>query len=232
MIPLSDAIASSGRHPLERFRLPDPPERHPDEGTSYRYIHLLGNSHHLVKHLSNPETTIVGAELYIVAHRGYRPRCAPDLMIAFDVDPNLYDEQNGFVISDQGKAPDFVIEVASPSTSRIDTIDKCREYAELGISEYWRFDHTGTSHGTRLAGDQLAGRRYEPIAISGLSDGVLEGESAVLGLRLRWDHGALHWIDPQTGEHIPTFDSERGARELAEARVRELEAGLRRLREQ
>ncbi len=239
MIPLSDAIASSGRHPLDRFRLPDPPERHPDEGTSYRYVHLLGNSHHLWRYFGKPETTIVGAELFLVAHRGYRPRRAPDLMIAFDVDPDLYDEQNGYVISDQGKPPDFVLEVASASTARIDTIDKRREYAELGISEYWRFDHTGESHGTRLAGDRLVGRRYEPIAISEMSDGVLEGESAVLSLRLRWDHGALHWIDPQTGEHIPTFDSERGARLAAEeqvreseARVRELEAELRRLREQ
>lgn len=234
------SVSSSSRpRTAVRFCLPEPPERHQDEVTSYRYVHNLGNSHHLVRHFGKPETTVVGAELFIVAHRGYRPRRIPDLMIAFDVDPDLYDEQNGYVISDQGKPPDFVLEVASPSTARIDTIDKRREYAELGISEYWRFDHTGESHGTRLAGDRLAGNRYEPIAISEMSDGVLEGESAVLSLRLRWDHGALHWIDPQTGEHIPTFDSERGARLAAEeqvreseARVRELEAELRRLREQ
>ena len=115
----------------------------------------------------------------------------------------------------------------------MDTVDKREDYAELGVSEYWRFDHTGESHGTRLAGDRLVGDRYEPIAIVELESEVLQGESDVLGLWLRWDHGGLGWIDPATGEHIPTFDSERegrlaerAARVAAEARVRELEAEL------
>ena len=244
--------ASASTKTLVRFQLPEPPERHPDEVTSYKYVHLLGNSMHLAKHLGKPETTIVGAELYIVAHRGYRPRRVPDLLIAFDVDPDLYDEQNGYVISDQGKPPDFILEVASPSTGRIDTVDKRREYAELGVSEYWRFDHTGESHGTRLAGDRLVGDRYEPIPIVELSAEVLQGESAVLGLWLRWEQGTLGWYDPETSQHIPTFDStraqlvaeredrlaererhltEREGRLSAEARVRELEEELRRLQD-
>ena len=217
---------------LVRFRLPDPPERNPDEVTSYQYVHLTGNPHFLARHFGRPETTIVGAELYVVAQRGGRRR-VPDLLIAFDVAPELYEEQNGYVIADQGKPPDFILEVASPSTARVDTVDKREEYAELGVSEYWRFDHTGESHGTRLAGDRLVGDRYEPIAIVELESEVLQGESDVLGLWLRWDHGGLGWIDPATGEHIPTFDSERegrlaerAARVAAEARVRELEAEL------
>ena len=235
---MSTADASSSSQTLVRFRLPEPPERHPDEVTSYRYVHLLGHSMHLVKHLGRAETTIVGAELYLVAHRGYRPRRVPDLLIAFDVDPDLYDEQNGYVISDQGKPPDFILEVASPSTARIDTVDKRREYAELGVSEYWRFDHTGESHGARLAGDRLVGERYEPLPIVELSPEVWQGESAVLGLWLRWEQGALGWYDPATGQHIPTFDgeregrlAEREGRLAAEARVWELEEELRRLRE-
>ena len=222
-----------------RFRLPEPPERHPDEVTSYKYVHLLGHSMHLAKHLGRAETTIVGAELYLVAHRGYRPRRVPDLLIAFDVDPDLYDQQNGYVISDQGKPPDFILEVASPSTGQIDTVDKRREYAELGVNEYWRFDHTGESHGTRLAGDRLVEGRYEPIPIVELAPDVVQGESAVLGLWLRWEDGELGWYDPQTGEHIPTFDSEREgrlaereARIAAEARVQQLERQLARLEEE
>lgn len=213
---------------LVPFRLPEAPQRNPDEVTSYRHVHIVGNSMHLAKHFGKPETTIVGAELYIVAHRGYRPRRVPDLMIAFDVDPDLYDEQNGYVISDQGKPPDFILEVASPSTARIDTVDKRREYAELGVSEYWRFDHTGKSHGTRLAGDRLLDGRYTPIEIVQLDTDVWQGESDVLNLWLRWDHGQLGWIDPTTGRHIPTFDEEREGRLAAEARVRELEDELRR----
>ena len=241
--------ASSSLQTAVRFVLPEPPERNYDEVTSYLYVHQLGNSHHLLKHLGKPETTIVGAELYMVLHRGYRPRRVPDLLIAFNVDPDLYREQNGYVVSDQGKPPDFVLEVASPSTARIDNVDKRREYAELGIREYWRFDHTGESHGTRLAGDRLVGDRYEPIEIVELEPEVLQGESEALNLLLRWDHGELGWIDPATNQHIPTFDSEREARfaerearlaereariaaqeaqRAAEARIRELEAELQR----
>ena len=212
---------------LTRFRLPEPPERNPDEVTSIRYVHAIGNSLHLARHFGAPETTIVSAELYLVAHRGYRPRRVPDLLIAFNVDPDFYYEQNGYVIADQGKPPDFILEVASPSTATVDTIDKRREYAELGVREYWRFDHTGESHGTRLAGDRLVDGRYEPIEITELAPQVLQGESAALSLYLRWDHGELGWIDPTTGRHIPTFDDEREARLAAEARVRELEAELR-----
>jgi Uma2 family endonuclease len=242
---MSNADVSSSTKTLVRFQLPEPPQRHPDEVTSYKYVHMLGHSMHLAKHLGKPETTIVGAELYIVAHRGYRPRRVPDLLIAFDVDPELYDEQNGYVISDQDKPPDFILEVASPSTAHIDTVDKRREYAELGVTEYWRFDHTGESHGTRLAGDRLVGERYEPIPVVELSPEVWQGESEVLGLWLRWEHGTLGWYDPATGQHIPTFDAEREGRLAererrlteregrlaAEARVRELEEELRRLRQ-
>ncbi len=235
---MTTADAQSSSQTLVRFVLPEPPDRHPDEVTSYRYVHLTGNPHFLVRHFAKPETTVIGAELFLVAHRGYRPRRVPDLLIALDADPDLYDEQNGYIISDQGKPPDFVLEVASPSTAKIDTVDKRREYAELGIPEYWRFDHTGESHGARLAGDRLVGDRYEPIQLEELSPEVVQGRSDVLNLILRWDHGQLAWIDPETGEHIPTFDGEReqrlaaeAAQRAAEARVRELEAELRRLRD-
>ena len=235
----SDAASATT---LIKFRLPEPPERNPDEVTSHRYVHLSGNPHFLAQHFAKPETTIVSAELFVVAQRGARLRRVPDLLIAFDVDPELYYEQNGYVISDQGKPPDFILEVASPSTAKIDTVDQREDYAALGISEYWRFDHTGESHGTRLAGDRLVEGRYEPIEIVELEADVLQGESAALKLRLRWDHGELGWIDPATGRHIPTFDDERegrlaeregriaaeAAQRAAEARVRELEAELRR----
>ena len=64
----------------------------------------------------------------------------PDLLIAFDVNPELYRRRRAYVIEDQGKPPDFVMEVASPSTRRVDSTTKRIDYAALGIPEYWRFD--------------------------------------------------------------------------------------------
>ncbi len=249
---MSNPNASSSAQTLVRYRLPDPPEREPDEVTSYRYVHNSGNPHFLLRHFGNPETSLVTAENYIAAFPGYRPLRRPDLLIAFNVDPELYDEQNGYIISAQGKPPDFVLEVASKSTAEVDTIQKRIEYAALGITEYWRFDHTGEFHGDRLAGDRLVGGHYKPITIVELAPGVLQGESETLNLWLRWEDGELGWYDPATGEHIPTFDSaqaqlaaereaiqaerqallaEREARKASEARIRELEAELRRLQE-
>lgn len=224
--------------------LPDPPPRHPDEMTSYDHVHEPGNSHFLIQYLGNPDTTLVTAERYIVRELGSpaSQRRVPDLLIAFGVDPVAYRRRNGYVIAEQGKPPDFVLEVASPSTGNTDVGAKRNDYEGFLIQEYWRFDETGEHHGTRLAGDRLVGERYEPIDIAELSGGALQGYSAVLNLYLRWENGKIGLYDPATGEHIPTYEShrdradraeaqaqlERQARLQAEARIWELESELRR----
>ena len=220
----------------ERFRLPDPPEREPDDMTSAEHLSETGLHHHLKQFLGNPETTIVSGEKYIAARRGAERRF-PDLLVAFGVDPAAYRETNGYVISQQGKPPDLVLEIASEATGDVDVGDKREFYEGLGMPEYWRFDATGEHHKTRLAGDRLVGGRYEPIAIEELADGVLQGHSAVLNLNWRWEQGELRLHDPATGQHIATFEDERARADSAEARadsaearIRELEAENRRLR--
>ena len=223
------------------FQLPDPPPRHLDEMTSVEHLHEPGNTHHLAQFLGNPDTTLVTAERYIAREPGSpaSERRVPDLLIAFDVDPAAYRARNGYVISEQGKPPDFVLEIASASTGRSDVEEKRDAYAAFGILEYWRFDPTGEHHGAPLAGDRLEGGRYVPIPIDELNEDVLQGYSAALNLYLRWEAGRLGWHDPATGEHIPTYESlraradrERAARIQAEARIRELENELHRLRNQ
>ena len=80
---------------------------------------------------------------------------------------------------------------------------------------------------------------------------MLEGHSVALNVNWRWEEGRLGCHYPATGLHIATFESERAradaevaartaaegraederqTRIAAEARVRELEAELRRLR--
>ena len=217
--------------------LPDPPEREPEDMTSFDHLTINGSAHYLLLHLGNPETTLVAGERYITREPGApaEERMAPDLLVAFNADPQAYRDNNGYVISEQGKPPDFVMEIASRSTGKQDVEDKSPAYAALGIPEYWRFDQTGNFHGTWLAGDRLVEGRYEPVPIETLEDGALQGYSAVLDLFIRWEHEELRWHDPATGQHIVTFEDERTranaeqeARMAAEARVRELEAELRR----
>ena len=214
------------------FELPDPPPREPDEMTSYDHLHAPGSSHYLIQHFGNPETTLVFAERFIVREprSSAATRRNPDLAIAFGVDPAAYYRSNGYIVSEQGKPPDFVLEVASKSTAHTDVGAKRDDYAAMGIPEYWRFDETGEYHGARLAGERMVSGRYEPISIERLEDDVLQGYSEVLDLNIRWESGRLRWYDPATERHITTFederaraDREREARLQAEARVRQLE---------
>ena len=214
--------------PQTLLPLPDPPEREPDDMTSFRNLTKTGNVYLLINHLDNPGTTIVDGERFIIPEPGTPSgqRIYPDMLVSFNADPTLYDQDNGYVISRQGKPPDLVLEIASRETGRNDVESKPAIYAALGIQEYWRFDHTGNFHGTKLAGDRLVEGHYEPIDIEDVEEGILQSHSAVLNLLLRWDHGQLRWHDPATGQEIPTFERERARANAAEARVRELEDEL------
>ena len=108
----------------------------------------------------------------------------PDLLVSFDADPIAYYRSNGYIIAEQGKPPDFVLEIASASTGKVDVTDKRRDYARRRIREYWRFDETGEHHGTRLAGDRLVGDHYEEIPIDEPDAETLQGHSEVLDLDL------------------------------------------------
>ena len=51
-------------------------------------------------------------------------RMAPDLLIALGANPETYRENNGYIISEQGKPRDFVLEIASRSTGHQDVVEK------------------------------------------------------------------------------------------------------------
>ena len=220
---------TSGKAPI---RFPDPPERTPDDMTSIKAIHMNGNSHALMVHFADRPNTMVDAEHYIsrIPTRDMTNVVYPDLLISFDANPEALEKSNAYVISEQAKPPDFILEVASRSTRTADRTTKRDTYAGLEVTEYWRFDENPTRSNPGLAGDRLIDGEYQPIDIATLPDGRLRGYSTVLNLILEWHEGQLNWIDPETGEHIPTFQQEREARLQAEARNRELEAELRRLR--
>ena len=119
--------------PQTLLPLPDPPEREPDDMTSVQHLGENGNLHHLVQYLGNPETTMVSGERYIVPVPGTpsNQRIAPDMLISFNSDPALYRQDNGYVISRQGKPPDLVMEIASERTGKNDVEDKPARYAAL-----------------------------------------------------------------------------------------------------
>ncbi len=179
-------------------------------------------------HFGGSETTLVLGEVPVAMNveqtrAGVR---IPDLIIAFDVDvPNLID-RNGYAINLVGKPPDFVLEVASPTTGRRDYTEKRRDYERLDIPEYWRFDGTGGEyHDAPLAGDRLEDGRYQPIEIEWSSQETGRGYSDVLGLYLCWEEGQLRFYDPKADRYLPTYHE---ATERAEQATRRADQEARR----
>ncbi len=222
-------------NPGEFYVFPEPPKSPEDRTTSFDQLTITGAAHYLAEHLAqymgHPETTLVAGDRYLALAptRSLAGVRYPDLLVAFGVDPTLSKARNAYVISDQGKPPDLVLEVASPSTGRVDVGEKRVDYAALGIQEYWRYDETGEHHGPRLAGDRLVNSVCVPIPIEQLDDGLFQGYSEVLHLCPRWVAGQLHWFFPPEERYVTTLESERARAEQAQARAEQAEARVREL---
>ena len=186
---------------------------------------------------SEPEVFVsAGGFIFYDLSNGNR-RIAPDLYIAFDVDvAGIRQNLPNYWIWEVGKAPDFVMEVASPSTASNDLGHKRDLYAQLGIAEYWRLDPTGGElYGQPLAGERLVNGEYQPYALHTDTDGTVWAYSQVLDLRFHWGEELENGFDvrdPETGRTIDMAVIERKARLAAEARERELLAEIERLRRQ
>ena len=213
-------------NPPRSVRLPDP-EPWDLDVTTFEHVLIQGYPAALIHHLGNPESTIVisetGASLRPTTR--YADVRFPDLLIAFDVDPDARRDSNGYIVSEQGKPPDFVLEVASSSTGRNDETVKRDYYETMGVGEYWRFDSSGGQwHSAALAGDLLADGVYQSIPVEQGTDGIYRGYSAALRLELHWDDGHLRWWDPVGNRYLETHFEVIAAREAAETRATTAEA--------
>ena len=216
---------------------PDFPPR--DDMQNSLYLYEPAHQAALSRHFGNPGATVILSEIPVkwrANQRNDELLRIPDLLIAFNVDRAIAVRQRGYAIRSQGKPPDFVLEVASPTTGVQDYQQKRTDYATFGIPEYWRFDPTGGEfHNAPLAGDRLVNGVYQPVRIHRTGPDHLWGHSQVLNLSLCWEQGQLRWWDPVAERYLRTHDeeanradTEAAARATAEARIRELEAELER----
>ena len=172
-------------------------------------------------------------------------RVAPDVYVAFGVDNEAIRPRRIYLPWEVGKVPDWVLEIASESTRRVDLNRKPAIYASIGVPEFWRFDpQGGRYYGFALDGMRLVDGVYRPIELTTEPDGILKGYSEVLELSLAWDDGWPRFFDPAAGAYLQNWRQDRDALraerqaraaaeaelELARARKRQLEEELRRLR--
>ena len=142
----------------------------------------------------------------------------PDFFVALDVPPGA---RKSWVVWEEGKGPDVIVELLSPSTAETDKTHKKRVYeSQLRVAEYYWYDPFDPED---CAGFILQGDHYTPLQAD--ADGNFH--SRVLDMRLtRWSGRYrdtetvwLRWLDTD-GRILPT--GEELAR-TAEQQAREAE---------
>ena len=200
-------------------------------------------------HAGRPDA-YVGGNCFMYPEEG-KPKVfvAPDLFVAYGVPKEP--PRDTWKVWEEGKAPDFILEVTSRSTQDNDEGKKKDLYERLGVREYWQFDPTGEYLNPILKGRSLgADGKYLEMELEE-RDGGLCGFSEVLGLDLRLEDRRLRFFDPKRGEYLLTpveqlraneeqrrvnqeqsrafqeqlraNEEQHRALEAAEARIRELE---------
>ena len=152
----------------------------------------------------------VSADLLIYYEEG-NPRVSivPDVFVVFGVEDR---KRGSYKVWEEGKGPDFVLEVASPNTWREDVERKPGVYAGLGVREYFQYDPTGEHLSPRLQGRRLVGGEYERLTPVEWIDRTLTLRSEVLGLALRARGDWMRFHDPATGEDLLSHAEEHAAR--------------------
>ncbi len=220
-------ILRGGQEDLEP--LPDPPRSYDMQQNKHiaRTDQTLETWFH-----GRRERVLVNGQGYLCRERRDARRSPhPDCVVAFDVDARRITDSNGYVISEVGKPPEFVLEVASKTTGKRDYIQKRVSYASLGVGEYWRFDYSGGQyHDVALAGDRLVDGSYVPFPTTLETDGMIWGYSPTLELALCWVDQELLFYDPVEGIYLPTQLELKAQRDEAQREAERLREQLRRLK--
>ena len=178
-----------------------------------------------VRYQDRPDVYVAGDMLLYYRMNDNRTRVAPDVYVVFGAAGNH--RRHSWIIWREGKAPDFVLEVASPSTWERDAGEKRETYAGMEVTEYWRFDPTGDHFNPPLVGERLENGQYREIPLS-TQDGILRGHSEILGLDLCVLPGPeLRLYDPATGQWLHTHQESESGRQAEAAARQAAEAALR-----
>ena len=207
--------------------LPDPPK--PPDAMQQRR-HITSADQTLRAHYHDRPDVLVSGEGYLCYDASDLRRAPyPDCLVAFGmtIPPQaIEDVANGYVISEVGKPPDLVLEVASYSTGRRDYTVKREQYMTYLVGESWRFDATGGRyHDAPLGGDlQQPDGTYARAQLHTEANGLIRAYSPALALELHWDNHRLRFWNPQTGEYLLDLVETTIALEAATAARRDAEA--------
>jgi hypothetical protein len=117
-------------------------EGRPHKKAKARALDMLG------LHFKTMGRVIYLAEEMSVLYPG-EAALSPDLLAVVDGPQIEEDERLAWVVADEGKGLDFVLEVLHRGDRKKDLVENVERYAHLGIPEYFIYDRPGnTSSGT------------------------------------------------------------------------------------
>ena len=143
----------------------------------------------------------------------------PDVFVVLGVGSR---PRRKYKVWEEGRPPDFVVEVAAPGTYEEEELVKPGIYARMGVREYFQFDPEPED---RLLTPRLKGRRLEGGSYHALRTERLPGieaslHSEVLGLDFHFDGNELMVWDAKEGRYWSAAESERRAQAEERARRR------------
>jgi Uma2 family endonuclease len=167
-----------------------------------------------------PDVFVGGNIAFYYEEGNPRKYFGPDVLVAFGVRPRTGKRKGrpSYFLWEEGVSPTVIFELASEATWRQDLMKKPRQYARLGVQEYYLFDPLDAYLKPRLQGHYLS------------ADGTYERrtgdelDSPALGLRLVIHGDQLRCWDPATGEFLPTLEEAEAARRQERAARRQAEA--------
>ncbi|MEK7727165.1 MAG: Uma2 family endonuclease [candidate division KSB1 bacterium] len=172
----------------------------------------------LEEYFLNDDAVYVTGNIFLYPPRkrkGEEPRpVSPDIFVVKGIAKK---ERRIYNMEVEGKGPDLVIELVSPSTEVEDLGNKRAIYAKLGVREYFLFDPLKEVFGAQLRGYRLEGEEYRPMMGHRL-------HSEVLGLDLVIERNLLRLYDPQTGERLRIHQEAEADRRKAETKAYQAEA--------
>ncbi len=171
----------------------------------------------LQAHFAAVERICVSGNMLLFYEKGNkRKHVSPDVFVVRGVEKRV---RENYLVWEEGRGPEVVIELTSSSTRHEDQKKKYGLYQDvLKVREYFLFDPKGDYLKPQLKGYRLVRGAYRPIA-------PVEGRlpSQVLKLHLEQDGSTLRLWDPETEAWLPTPQEEI---EQLRRQVEELRAKL------
>ena len=143
---------------------------------------------------------------------------APDVFVVLGHHPR---KRSTYKLWEEGKPPDFVLEVISPSSELRNRRDKKALYSRIGVREYFLFQPDMRRSGPRLVGYTLRGGAYQELGPDPALPGAGSVLSEVLGVSMRPEGELLRVRDLGSGEDyswLEQWQQEKKAKDAAIAK--------------